>query len=82
MRELVPLAGQLHVVLTHMEQFQAEGLSARDAPPIPDVLAALLVRTLASLARRQPEELGVAGAVLAEVARAVEDELLLLPVDR
>ena len=63
-----------------MEQFEAEGLAHPDAPPVPEVLDALLTRTLAPLARRRAENLGEAAAVLAEVARAIEDELVLLPI--
>ena len=76
--QLVPLAGQLHLLLAHMEQFQADGHSAPDAPPIPDVLASLLDGILAPLARERPDDLAVAAGVLAEVAKAVESELFLV----
>lgn len=79
-RALVPLAGQLHLLLTHMERFEEEGLSHPDAAPVPDVLAALLTGILAPLARRRPDDLDVAATLLDEVGRAVEDELFVLPV--
>lgn len=77
-RALVPLAGQLHLLLAHMERFEEEGLSHPGAPPVPDVLAALLAGILAPLARRRPHDLDLAATLLDEVARAVEDELFLL----
>lgn len=76
--ELVPLAGQLHLVLAHMEQFQADGHSAPDAPPIADVLAGLLDGVLAPLARERADDLAAAAGVLAAVAAAIESELFLV----
>jgi hypothetical protein len=63
-----------------MEQFEADGVAHPDAPPIPDVPAALLTGVLAPLARRRPDDLATAAAVLDEVGRAIEDEFLLLAV--
>jgi hypothetical protein len=76
--QLVPLAGQLHLLLTHMEQFEADGRSAPDAPPVPDVLAGLLDSVLTPLGRRRADDLAVAADVLAAVARVVEEELFLV----
>ena len=81
-RELVPVAGQLHMVLAHMEQCSAEGRSAADAPPIPDVLAALLDDVLGPLARRRPEDVAAATRVLRAVGEAIERDLFLVTPDR
>jgi hypothetical protein len=78
----VPLAGQLHLLLTHMEQFEAEGLGHPDAPPIPHVLAGVLVQALARLARERPGDLAVAADLLDAVSRAVEEEIFVLPIPR
>ena len=80
--QLVPLAGQLHLLLGHMEQFQADGHSAPDAPPVPDVLATLLDGVLTPLARRRAEDLAAAADVLAAVSKAVEEELFLVEPPR
>ena len=77
--QLVPLAGQLHAILTHMERFRDSEGAADDAPPIPEVLASLLDGALTPLARRRPDELAAAALVLAEVARTIEEELFLVP---
>jgi hypothetical protein len=76
--QLVPLAGQLHRLLTHMEQFEAEG----HAPPVPDVLASLLDSVLTPLARRRPDDLATAADVLKAVAKIIEEELFLVDPDR
>lgn len=76
--QLVPLAGQLHLLLAHMEQFQADGHSAPDGPPVPDVLASLLDSVLTPLGRRRPDDLAAAADVLRAVAKVVEDELFLV----
>ena len=81
-RELVPVGGQLHLLIAHMEQWSAEGHSAADAPPIPDVLAALLDGVLAPLARRHPDDVLAATRVLREVGVAIEREILLVVPDR
>ena len=81
-RALVPVAGQLHEVLAHMELCSAQGRSHPDAPPIPDVLAALLDGILAPLARRRPEDAEAATRVLRGVSEAIERELLLVTPDR
>lgn len=77
--ELVPLAGQLHVVLEHMEAFRDEGAPGAGAAPVADVLAALLEDVLAPLARRRPADLARAASVLRDVSRAVEEGLYLVP---
>jgi hypothetical protein len=77
-RELVPLAGQLHLVLSHMEQFVADGDATAPMPPIPDALAGLLDGILTPLARSRPEELEVAADVLHAVSDAVAAEILLV----
>ena len=76
--QLVPLAGRLHLLLSHMEQFQADGHSAPDAPPVPDVLANLLESVLTPLARRRAGDLAAAADVLAAVTKVVESELFLV----
>jgi hypothetical protein len=78
--QLVPLAGQLHLLLAHMEQFEADGHPAPDAPPIPEVLAGLLDGVLTPLGRERPADLAAAADVLAAVAKAIEDELFLAPI--
>lgn len=80
--QLVPLAGQLHALLTHMEQFQADGHSAPGAPPVPDVLASLLDNVLTPLGRRRPGDLADAADVLQAVAKVVEEELFLVDPQR
>ena len=80
--QLVPLAGQLHQLLTHMEHFQAEGHSAPDAPPVPDVLASLLDSVLTPLARRRADDLAAAADVLKAVGKVVEEELFLVEPPR
>jgi hypothetical protein len=76
--QLVPLAGQLHLLLNHMEQFEADGHSAPGAPPVPDVLASLLDSVLTPLGRQRPDDLAQAADVLAAVAKVVEEELFLV----
>jgi hypothetical protein len=76
--QLVPLAGQLHRVLSHMEQFEAEG----HAPPVPDVLASLLDSILTPLARRRPDDLAAAADVLRAVSKVIEEELFLVDPER
>ena len=77
-RELVPVAWQLHAVLAHMKQFDAESRSTADAPPIPEVLATLLESVLTPLARRRGEDLAIAARVLRDVGEAIERELFLV----
>jgi len=81
-RELVPVAGQLHAVLAHMEQFAAHAPPDACAPPIPDVLAGLLEGILTPLARGRGDEVAAAGALLREVGAAIERELYLVNPDR
>jgi hypothetical protein len=76
--QLVPLAGQLHVLLSHMEQFEADGHSAPDAPPVPEVLASLLDSVLAPLGDDRADDLATAADVLAAVAKVIEAELFLV----
>ena len=80
--QLVPLAGQLHQLLAHMEQFEADGHSAPDAPPVPDVLASLLDSILTPLGRRRPDDLANAADVLQAVAKVVDEELFLVDPQR
>jgi hypothetical protein len=80
--ELVPLAGQLHLLLSQMEHFEADGHSAPDAPPVPDVLASLLDSVLAPLGERRADDLATAADVLAAVAEVVEAELFLVEPPR
>ncbi len=80
-RALVPLAGQLHMVLSHMEQFAEERDPAADVPPVPDILAGLLDSILTPLARRRPDDLARATEVLDAVAKTVESELFLVSRD-
>ena len=79
---LVPVAWQLHAVLAHMEQFDAESRSAADAPAIPDVLATLLEGVLTPLARRRGDDLETAARVLRDVGEAIERELFLVSPPR
>jgi hypothetical protein len=76
--QLVPLAGQLHRLLSHMEQFEADGHCAPDAPPVPDVVASLLDSVLAPLGEQRAEDLATAADVLAAVAKVVDEELFLV----
>ena len=76
--QLVPLAGQLHLLLSHMEQFAADGHSAADAPPVPEVLASLLDSVLVPLGERRADDLATAADVLAAVREVIEAELFLV----
>jgi len=76
--QLVPLAGRLHLLLSHMEQFEAVGHCAADAPPVPDVLARLLDSVLAPLAERRADDLATAADVLPAVGKVIEAELFLV----
>jgi hypothetical protein len=76
--QLVPLAGQLHLLLSHVEQFEADGHSAADAPPVPEVLASLLDSVLAPLGGERADDLATAADVLAAVAKVIEAELFLV----
>jgi hypothetical protein len=76
--QLVPLAGRLHLLLSHMEHFAADGRSATDAPPVPDVLATLLDSVLASLGERRADDLATAADVLAAVGKVIEAELIVV----
>jgi hypothetical protein len=80
--QLVPLAGQLHLLLSHMEQFEADGHCAPDAPPVPDVLASLLDSVLAPLGEERADDLATAADVLAAVAKVIEAELFLVERSR
>ncbi|MDP9418330.1 MAG: hypothetical protein M3P48_11010 [Actinomycetota bacterium] len=79
---LVPVAWQLHAVLAHMEQFDADSRSAGDAPPIPDVLATLLESVLTPLARRRPDDLLTAARILRDASEAIERELFVVTPPR
>jgi hypothetical protein len=77
-RELVPLAGRLHLVLTHMEAHREAGEPPPDAPAVAEVLAGLLLDVLAPLGRRRGADLAVAAAVLREAGEAIERDLFLV----
>jgi hypothetical protein len=69
------------MVLAHMEQHLANGDSAPDAPPIPDVLASLLSDILTPLARRRRDDVATAADILALVGATIERELFLVVGD-
>jgi hypothetical protein len=68
--QLVAVGGQLHLMLSHLE--------ACDAPDPVEALTGLLDAILTPLARRRPDDVALAADVLAGVAAAIEDELLVL----
>ena len=77
---LLASAGQLTVILAHMQDSVATGRSAPDADPPIVVLRALLAGVLeARLAGRA--DLEPAARVVAEATEAVADEIFLVPFE-
>ena len=76
--QLVAIGAQLHVILAHMEAWEADHGPRPDGASVPAILAELLESVLAPFARRSPDDAAAATRILTEVAAIIEGELFLV----
>lgn len=76
--QLVALGTCLHVILAHMEGWEAEHGSRDDGATVAQILGDLLATVLAPYARRNPADIAVAARILADVTAVVEGELFVV----
>jgi hypothetical protein len=79
--QLVSTTGALMFIVGHMERSISSGRSAPDAPPVQEVLSALLRDVLAPLPERHGRAaIETATTVLAEATEIACTELFLVPI--
>jgi hypothetical protein len=78
--QLVAVGAQLHVLLAHMEAWEADNGPRPDGATVPQILAELLGTVLAPFARHRADDAIATARVLAELGAIIEGELFL--VDR
>jgi hypothetical protein len=76
--QLVALGTCLHVILAHMETWEAEHGARDDGATVAQILGDLLATVLAPYARRHPADTAAAARILADVTAVVEAELVLV----
>jgi hypothetical protein len=80
--QLVAVGAQLHLVLAHMEAWEADNGPRPDGATVPQILTELLETVLAPFARHRAGDAVATARVLAEVGAIIEGELLLVDRER
>ena len=78
--QLLACGGPLSQIIGRMQEFEASGLSAPDAPPILEV-AHTLIRdvNVALLERHTEQEIRVSAAIVGEVTTAICENIFFIP---
>lgn len=80
--QLLGCGAVLSQIISHMVRYQAEGRSAPDAAPIPDVAHSLIRSVLGDVASAHSRrDLRSAAAIVSEATEAISEEIFMVPLD-
>jgi hypothetical protein len=80
--QLLGCGAVLSQIISHMVRCEAEGRSAPDAAPIPEVAHSLIRSVLTDVGRaRSRRDLRSAAAIVSQVTEAISEEIFMVPLD-